>query len=177
MTAVQTANEDRIRELELKQAQQATQIAALEAAAVTATATALRAKEQAVNVQKSRAASAAAAKDEEIAHLKSALAARSLSVHQLEHTVTQRTNEVQRAKREAAGAAQRLANVDQQVADCKCGKGTWNEPTEGEGGRQWRAKQRRELRTAQGPPSSSTRTVTRSGLRRRPRTTQCRSPR
>lgn len=146
LTAAQTANEHRIQELEPEQAQQAARIAALEAAAVAATATALKAKEQAVNAQKSRAASAAAAKDEEIKELKSALSARSLSVHQLEHTVTQRTNEAQGAGREAAGVAQRLANAEQQVADCKCGKGTWNEPTEGAGGKSHRCNQRRALR-------------------------------
>jgi hypothetical protein len=134
----------RIEALEAKAAQQAERIAELEAAAVAQAATAEREKEKAVGREKEKLVQKVAAKDTMIAELRVALQARWAAVQEAEQARMGMGDE----RRAAVATAVELAAAEEKLGECKCGRGTWNEPKEGKNGRAWRCMQRKELRRA-----------------------------
>jgi hypothetical protein len=83
-----------------------------------------------------------AAKDVVITNLKAALAARWAAVQEAEQTRVMMGNE----RRAAVTTAEELVAAEAKLGECSCGRGAWNEPKEGDDGKVWRSKQRKELR-------------------------------
>jgi hypothetical protein len=108
----------------------------------------LKGKEKAWERLSSTAAAKLAESQKEIADLRNALAARCSSAIQANSVAAVQTKVAREERGKRVEQEARIAGLDAELEQCKCGKGTWNEPPEGKAGSSYRCKQRGAIRKA-----------------------------
>ena len=138
----------RVAELEQAAAAQGERERRREAAAAQVATDILKGKEREWERLSSTAAAKLAESQKEIADLRNALAARCSSAIQANSVAAVQTKVAREERGKRVEQEARIAGLDAELEQCKCGKGTWNEPPEGKAGSSYRCKQRGAIRKA-----------------------------